>query len=91
MYVSVFTVRVDAVGRRGRPVIYPYALVMLGSGKVCLLPDIYPAVTVFDRFLNIYRVHSRFVFIFETAAVAGFNGIVVLFLEISCENRDGQA
>ena len=91
MYVSVFAVRVDAVGRGGRPVIYPYALIMLGSGKVCLLPDIYPAVTVFDRFLDIYRVHSRLIYRFGTVIIALLHGVVVLFLEISSENRDGQA
>ena len=91
MYVSVFAVRVDAVGRGGRPVIYPYALVMLGSGKVCLLPDIYLAVTVFDRFLDIYRVHPRPIFRFGTVIIASLHSVVVLFLEISCENRDGQA
>ena len=91
MDVSVFAVRVDAVGRSGRPVIYPYALVVLGPGKVCLLPDIYPAVTVFDRFLDIYRVHPRLIHRFGTVIIATLHGVVVLFLEISTENCDGQA
>ena len=91
MDVTVFAVRVDAVGRGGRLVIYPYALVVFGSCKLFLLLDIYPAVTVFDRFLNIYRVHSRLIYRFGTVIIATLHGVVILFLEISCENRDGQA
>ena len=59
---------------------------MFRSSKVCLLPDIYPTITVFNRFLDVYRVHSRFIFFFRLVIITRLHSIVVLFLEIPSEN-----